>query len=616
MSGIVGMVSLRDPRVDRPAIEALTRRLAVTAPDGSSTWHGRDVSLGHALLRTREGSCRDDQPCTLDGATWIVADARIDGRVALEKALHVPQTEKELSDAKLILYAYRAWGDGCVERLLGDFSFAIWDGMRRRLFCARDPFGVKPFFHSLSGGRFSFANSLDAVRGFPGVPTRLDDLAIADFLLFEMRLDPSATAFAGIRRLPPGHCLEFSAAGLRVRRYWSLPTELPVRFRSANECIEGFREVVSRAVHDRVTTRKTAVLMSGGLDSPAVAAAALGRLGHAAPGPVELRAFAAVHDRLIPDRERHYSSVAAGGLGIPIEHCRADDYGLYDREAQLADYFPEPANEPHAALAVDLARMAASHAPVVLTGWDGDALLSESPRPYFRWLLAKGRWPRAASVAVRHSWRERHSLAARVRRRPAQTAAAPPFPAWINPQLAAELRLHDRWDEFHGTPRLTHPLRPYAHHVLGYIARRSDFFDGYTDACTGARAEVRHPLLDLRVIEFCLSVEPYPWCHRKELLRRALAGAIPEEVRLRPKTPLAGFPYMALLRRPQMRWIDTFIACPATERYVARESLAPARAQDDPDTAWMLLRPVGLDRWLRALRTADIHPKELRHDHA
>ena len=616
MSGIVGIVSPQGAPVDVGVLEALTRRLAVGAPDGISTWHGRGAGLGHALLRTRDDGVSEMQPCTLDGETWIVADARIDARMELMEALRLPRTDAPPADAKLILHAYRAWGDACVEHLLGDFSFAIWDATRRTLFCARDHFGVKPFFYSALDSRFSFANALDAVRACPGVPARLDDLSIADFLLFEMRLDPSATAFAAIRRLPPAHCLEFSAAGLRSWRYWSLPTQIQVRPRSADECIEGFREVLSRAVHDRLTSRKTAVMMSGGLDSTAVAAAALGALGHAPPRGLDLRAYAAVHDRVIPDRERHYSGVAAAGLGIPIEHCAADPYGLYEREAQFAHYFPEPANEPHAALSVDVARMASSHAAVVLTGWDGDALLSESARPYFRSLIANGRWPRALRIAAHHSWRQRRSLARRLLNGSARAAGRPAFPEWIDPQLATELRLRERWDEFHGTPRLTHPLRPYAHHVFGYIARRSDFFDGYTGACTGAPCEMRHPMIDLRVIDFCLSVEPYPWCHRKELLRRALAGALPDEVRLRPKTPLAGHPYMVLLRAPQARWIDDFVACAATERYVARERLPSARGEDNPDVAWMLLRPIGLDRWLRALRFPEVQRKEPRYEHA
>ena len=108
------------------------------------------------------------------------------------------------TDVELILRAYQVWGEDCVERLLGDFCFAIWDAPRRRLFCARDQMGVKPFFYAHLGSCFIFSNTLDCVRQHPAVSDRINDLAIADFLVYDMSQDPGATAFVDIRRLPPG----------------------------------------------------------------------------------------------------------------------------------------------------------------------------------------------------------------------------------------------------------------------------------------------------------------------------------------------------------------------------------------------------------------------------
>src|SRR5439155_8594613 len=106
--------------------------------------------------------------------------------------------------------------------------FAIWDGRRRRLFCARDHFGVKPFFYSSSPGSFIFSNTLNALRLHPGVSDALNEPAIGDFLLFDFNQNPATTTFADIQRLPAAHCLTWSAEqGLKIRRYWSLAVDHP-----------------------------------------------------------------------------------------------------------------------------------------------------------------------------------------------------------------------------------------------------------------------------------------------------------------------------------------------------------------------------------------------------
>src|SRR5690242_2989091 len=130
-------------------LERLTRSLAFRGPDAEGIWCGGAVGLGHTLLRTTRigvsqevrDAERDKQPVTLRGKLWIVADARIDARAELIEKLQAKSGSSfpislSTPDAILILHAYDIWGDACVEHLLGDFSFAIWDTTRHRLFCA------------------------------------------------------------------------------------------------------------------------------------------------------------------------------------------------------------------------------------------------------------------------------------------------------------------------------------------------------------------------------------------------------------------------------------------------------------------------------------------------
>jgi len=607
MTTIVGIVSFDGSPVEEP----LLRRIA---PIGSQVRTERNVCFAKAPLRTSEGRA---QAHLGDNHLWIAADARIDAREELLAAFD-PSQRAALADAAdedLILAAYRRWGERCAEYLRGDFSFAIWDTTQRAVFCARDPFGVKPFFYAADDKRVIFSNVLACVLQFPGVSGGLDDLSIADFLLFEHNQRPASTVFAGINRLEAAHVWCRRQQATRTSRYWSLPENVTLRYARKGEYVEQFREVLGRAVSDRITTRRAAVMMSGGLDSTSIAATAI---ACRAKSDLELRAYATVHDTLIPDEERHFSGIAAKGLGIPIEYGAADGYALYERFDQLGHYFPEPGNEPHAAQTVDLAHRAAKHARIALTGWDGDALLCESPRSYFNWLACRGNWLRASAVATRYAAQRPSSIWRQFRGfvQTRATSYSPPFPSWVRSDLAQRLGLRERWASIHAQPRLAQPLRPYAYHVLRYIAQRSNFFDTYHPGWTGAAIEFRHPLLDLRVVDFCLSVPPFPWCHRKELLRRAMAGTLPDAILRRPKTPLAGFPYMKLLARPESRWIDEFVACPATERYVDRSQLPPARGQNDPDLTWQLLRPLGLDLWLRQQSGVQHLRKEIEHEFA
>src|ERR1700680_692421 len=278
MSGIVGIVQFDGLAVESKVLRKLTDFLVFRGPDAQQTWIKDNVGLAYTLFKTTEESERDSQPLTLDGKTWIVADARIDSRgelfAALKAAGEIDIVPSGWTDAELILHAYRAWGLDCVEHLLGDFAFGIWDETRQRLFCARDHMGVKPFYYARLGSCVIFSNTLECIRQDPRISDKLNDLAIADFLLFGFNQDSATTSFAEIQRIPRAHTLTWSADGLSVRRYWSLPVDEPIFYKRADDYTDQFHDLLRKCVADRLRTRQVWVFMSGGLDSPTLAATA------------------------------------------------------------------------------------------------------------------------------------------------------------------------------------------------------------------------------------------------------------------------------------------------------------------------------------------------------
>jgi asparagine synthase (glutamine-hydrolysing) len=250
---------------------------------------------------------------------------------------------------------------------------------------------------------------------------------------------------------------------------------------------------------------------------------------------------------------------------------------------------------------------------VTLTGWDGDALFNESPKPYFRSLFAEGRWARLATGMLGYAVSQRRIVPLTLRARLAARAAGAEvplqaYPPWIEPGLEARLDLRGRWRQALDEPVVTHPIRPYAFRILASIMRASNFFE-YSDAgVTGVALEHRHPLMDLRLQEYCLSLPPLPWCVKKEIVRRAMRGVLPEPVLRRPKSPLAGWPEMELLQRPEARWIDSFVPAPALAHYVDRSKIPPlcaqgANSEGAREARWRDLRPLSLSVWMRNLES-------------
>ena len=111
----------------------------------------------------------------------------------------------------MILHAYATWREECVDHLRGDFAFALWDARERKLFCARDHFGIKPFFYSAIERQFLFSNTLNCLRAHPDVSDELNEAAIGDFLLFGLNCEIATTTFRDIQRLPPAHFMVVTA---------------------------------------------------------------------------------------------------------------------------------------------------------------------------------------------------------------------------------------------------------------------------------------------------------------------------------------------------------------------------------------------------------------------
>jgi asparagine synthase (glutamine-hydrolysing) len=215
MSGIFGVFHFDGAMADRALMDHMAAFMRPSGPDGAGTWVDGPIGLGRTLLRTRDEVDEQMGPATLDGAYCgghrrphrrarrpALGARRSGAKAACERRRRRPGSR-----------AYRRWGADCVNHFLGDFAFAIWDARGKDCFVRAIISGSVHSFYALNETRFAFASVLNVVRRFPGVGDHLDDLAVADFLLFDHNQDPRSTTLPTSAVSRPRIALKFRGRG-------------------------------------------------------------------------------------------------------------------------------------------------------------------------------------------------------------------------------------------------------------------------------------------------------------------------------------------------------------------------------------------------------------------
>jgi asparagine synthase (glutamine-hydrolysing) len=521
----------------------MTDFLDYRGPDGSDIFVGEGVGLGHSMLRHKGILPGDGQPMRLD-SLWITADVRLDHKSELINKLVAAGgqgTATDVPDAMLILRAYAAWGPGCVEHLRGDFSFGIWDGVAKTLFCARDHFGIKPFYYTNLGKVFLFSNTLNCLRLHQLVTNELNDAAIGDFLLFGLNCDNSTTTYRDIQRLPPAHWLLVSSDRVQIECYWRPPTEGRIRYARADDYLDQFTELLKRAVEDRTRINKAGILLSGGLDSGSVAVFA-NEISRSCGGTPQLYSYTLGYGSFDEDDEGQYARMTARHLNIPHNYLSLKELQPFDKWDDAKYRSPEPGDDPLSAGVFDLFQIVAADCRVVLSGEGADNLMFFQMWPYLKDLRRNRQWVRLVTetawfFAIRpFPWR---GIASRIRTLVAKVEGATGIPPWIKPEFAKRMDLAARWKGFSGisTPANTHPSRPVAHASM-VIPHWTRMFEMNDPGITHFPVEVSYPFLDLKLVEYLLAIPVFPWAFRKMVERKAMHGKLPDEILRRKKTPV------------------------------------------------------------------------------
>ena len=614
MSGLAVAVDFDRPDSGRESVTRMLAAMPHRSPDGASMAAAHHAVLGMALRATTARERAAAHPLNdPDAGVWLVADARIDNREELARALGLGSPPP--SDAELLLLGVTRFGSRLASRLEGDFAFIAWDERNRVLTAARDAMGLRPLFWRATGGGILLASEVDALLDGGGA-AQVEPATVLDFLLRRAGT-VDRTFFHGIQRLPPGHVLEASKEGVRDLGH-ARPPRLHPQPPPRGEEVDGFRRRFRAAVAARIESDGPVVLaLSGGLDSSAIACMAEDLHREDARGRAPLILASSIFRGFQADETPFLEAVLAQ------VRFRCERWDASTAPPAVPDPLPRahPVRDPMAGGAVRVLEVArAQGSRVLLTGLGGDELLFEGGvledlarhgRLFsLAWETLRGR-PYTATPGHRlfaralrsasPSWARHAFRAIRPRR-----AARPP--AWLGPALLPLWPPHD-------PPRPDPvPSRVQAN-LRGLLAGEDIFMAVEATELAAARAglQLRLPFLDRVLAEW---VHAIAWEQRlpdglmKRLLRDAMAGIWPEKQAQRREVAIAD-DYLAWSVSRSARLLASRVEglrWEAAEYYAHSEAtrLLASLVGGGASTDWRRWLEfwdiVALESWLRRLR--------------
>jgi asparagine synthase (glutamine-hydrolysing) len=562
MSGIAGIFNLDSRPVEGTDLWQMVSMLKRRGPDGSNVWCAGSIGLGQTMLVTTPEASHERLPhVSVQGDLAIVADARLDNRAELIVGLGLQDREQEnIGDSELILGTYRKWGETCPDKLLGDFAFAVWDSRNQKLFCARDQFGVRPFYYYHDPGRiFVFASEPGAILVLKQIPYRINEARIADFLVTQLEgIDKTSTFFEEVYRLPPANIFAVTPDGIKQQQYWSLEPGSELKLGSDEAYVEAFLDVFTEAVRCRLRgNRLVGSMLSGGMDSGSIVAVARELLAEMGLGP--LPTFSAVSpepETSVETRTIHAALEMEGLDPHIITHGQWDD--LLTELAELTWSLDELFDIDMTSIRVLYLAAHKKGIKAVLDGVDGDNVLSEGS--YIARLLQRGHWLTAyrEAIGLERFWGGAYSAKQELCRNACR--AFVPEPVWhirrallsgrnqkkleenihssiISSAFARSVDLEERLNilDSYGSKEAMpdyqeERIRAINHPYLTVGIER------YNRVASAVSVEPRHPFLDRRVVEFCLTLPGDQKLKKgwpKWVLRRSMANRLPDPVRWR-----------------------------------------------------------------------------------
>jgi asparagine synthase (glutamine-hydrolysing) len=376
MCGLAGVIDFKKSNNELSmSVDRMKKVLFHRGPDDKGLFIDSDlpVCLGHRRLAIIDPQHGKQPMTTRDGLLTIVFNGAIYNYLELRQQLiELGHPIQSHSDTETLLYAYRQWGEDCVDHVLGMFAFVIWDKQQRKIFCGRDRIGIKPFYYYFNEHQFIFASEIKAIIAEGSVGAKASSQGLQDYLTFQFCLGEK-TLFKDIIKLEPGHCLtvhlEQSRLSLKVRQYWDVAYDIDT---THNE--DWFVDTLAALIHDAIQMHLRSDVplgahLSGGLDSSIV-------VSHAAKllGGEPLQTFTGAFENGPQYDETAYARIVADASKAQYNEIYIPEQEFSTLMPRLMYMMDEPVAGPGLIPQYYVSQKAAQHVKVVLGGQGGDEI--------------------------------------------------------------------------------------------------------------------------------------------------------------------------------------------------------------------------------------------------
>jgi asparagine synthase (glutamine-hydrolysing) len=561
MCGVAGIIDFRGKSDSIPAVKEMLRSFSYRGPDESGIYHSPIATIGNVRLSIIDLATGQQPLSDTSGRYWIVFNGEIFNYIELREDLDKKGVKlKTHSDTEVLVNLFALYGEKCLNLLNGQFAVAIWDIKEKKLFIARDRVGIRPLFYTVANGVLYFASEIKALLGNKDVRRELNPENLAQIYTFWTSITPY-TPFRDISELSPGHYMVYSRKGLSVHKFWELSFNNSNPDVSLSDALEGFNELFTNAVRIRLRADvEVAAYLSGGIDSSTTVA----YIKDIEPGV--LNTFSIGFEDKDFDESRYQEEA--------VRYLNTNHRAISCTSKDIANEFPRvvwhsetPLTRTAPTPMLILSKLVRdNNIKVVITGEGSDEILAGYD--IFREAIIRRFWASQPSSSLRPTLLKRiypdipHLRNASpnilkmffgYRLEDTDNPLYSHLLRWNNSNhmkkhfsenLREKVNGYDPLADLSG--RLPKSFMEWSPLARAQWLETTVFMSGYLLSSQGDRmamansVEGRYPFLDYRVIEYCSSLPDrlkLNGLNEKYLLKKLMAGRIPESIVKRPKQP-------------------------------------------------------------------------------
>jgi len=561
MCGVAGIIDFRGKSDSIPAVKEMLRSFSYRGPDESGIYHSPIATIGNVRLSIIDLATGQQPLSDTSGRYWIVFNGEIFNYIELREDLDKKGVKlKTHSDTEVLVNLFALYGEKCLNLLNGQFAVAIWDIKEKKLFIARDRVGIRPLFFTVANGVLYFASEIKALLGNKDVRRELNPENLAQIYTFWTSITPN-TPFRDISELSPGHYMVYSRKGLSVHKFWELSFNNSNPDVSLSDALEGFNELFTNAVRIRLRADvEVAAYLSGGIDSSTTVA----YIKDIEPGV--LNTFSIGFEDKDFDESRYQEEA--------VRYLNTNHRAISCTSKDIANEFPRvvwhsetPLTRTAPTPMLILSKLVRdNNIKVVITGEGSDEILAGYD--IFREAIIRRFWASQPSSSLRPTLLKRiypdipHLRNASpnilkmffgYRLEDTDNPLYSHLLRWNNSNhikkhfsenLREKVNGYDPLADLSG--RLPKSFMEWSPLARAQWLETTVFMSGYLLSSQGDRmamansVEGRYPFLDYRVIEYCSSLPDrlkLNGLNEKYLLKKLMAGRIPESIVKRPKQP-------------------------------------------------------------------------------